>query len=517
MPKIILLPFIIIFFLFSLKLQATTYVPTINLKLNELPLFTELYQHYGLLNPPKIHLYNDGLYYAQISHEFMPIPSNKVIYNDAETTLRQYHQMQHSLGLFVDLKDKRALFLPTNGSLQIIYGLAYAIAQTDPGKNFLFVEKRPFYAGHPGAVEGLFHYSNAHFQAFTHPNEIKLQPNETLIEFVTSPNNPDGEFREPKTKANIIIADLVCAAPGFGADGSGYIEKNLAWIQQARKEGKHVFAFMSASKAFGKPGNRFGYIWFPLDDPYAVHIFSKFFYYIFNTTVGPSSTGVADTLNLVSVLIKNPDKEKLLRMDLFKTLIKRHELLATEIQKRYPGSVVTSSKGSLTLFVKIQSPKLSQIKAHELFARDFNVVLDEGKKMGATDEFVRINLCGYSEDLAEFLNRLAGYKKYKASDLLITSTQTCSKRTTYNESDVLTPDDCDVDVDAKKGDVTILLPPFLNFQSSNLITIKKTDSSSHILTIQEKHFSIKLKNQNDILQLKWEQPFFLNGHWKVIQ
>lgn len=40
--------------------------------------------------------------------------------------------------------------------------------------------------------------------------------------------------------------------------------------------------------------------------------------------------------------------------------------------------------------------------------------------MGATDEFVRINLCGYSEDLAEFLNRLAGYKKYKASDLLIT-------------------------------------------------------------------------------------------------
>ena len=108
--------------------------------------------------------------------------------------------------------------------------------------------------------------------------------------------------------------------------------------------------------------------------------------------------------------------------------------------------------------------------------KTFNVAADNGKTMGASDEFVRINLCGYSNDFAEFLNRLSKTKKYKAKDLLITSAHHCS-RTIIRSSDmtqyVVNPNDCNIDIDAKHSNVTIVLPQFINYQNSNRITIKK--------------------------------------------
>ena len=490
--------------------------PLIYMRPNETPMFTELYQRYGLLNPPALHVYDSSIYLGQPGKRDLVIPSSEVFFNDVDKSLRAYHTRLGNQELFLDPRETKPIFCPSNGSLQTIFALVYAIASTEPQKNFLFVEKIPYYSFHEHALS-FRPYPNARFQGFNDPSEVKLKPNETLVEFVTSPNNPDGSFREPYTQANIIIADFVFASPSYGSDGTGYIKKNLAWVSKARNEGKHVFAFNSVSKALGKPGYRLGYSWFHMSDAYAVGIFHNFFSYDWKLTVGASTPGIAESLNLMSALLAFPDAGQALRTDAFNTIVKRHNIVKTELLKRYPGTAVTSIPGSPTLFAKLNSKDFPKMTGEEIIFKDLNASVDNGNTMGATNDFIRINLCGYSGDLAEFLNRLANAKNYKATDLLVTSANHCTHRTIHSSDNklyVANPDDCNIDVDAQNDDVQITLPPFINFQQSNLITIRKIDNSNHSIRVQTNQFTLALKNKDETLRAQWTQPFFLNGQWQ---
>jgi hypothetical protein len=291
-----------IFLLFTLPLAANATQPLVYLRPNETPMFTELYQRYGLLNPPPIHVYDSSIYLGQPGEKGLLIPSSEAFFNDVDQTLRAYHTRIGSQELFLDPHKTKYVFCPSNGSLQIIFALVYAIASSEPNKQFLFVEKIPFYSFHEHAIS-YRPYPNARFQGFYDPSEVKPKPNEILVEFVTSPNNPDGKFRDPYTQASIIIADFVFSSPSYGSNGTGYIKDNIAWVSKARKEGKHVFAFNSVSKALGKPGSRLGYMWFPMSDSYAASIFRNFFSYEWKLTVGTSTPGVADSLNLISAIL----------------------------------------------------------------------------------------------------------------------------------------------------------------------------------------------------------------------
>jgi aspartate/methionine/tyrosine aminotransferase len=483
---------------------------------NETPMFTELYQRYGLLNPPALHVFDSSIYLGQPGKKTLLIPSSDAFFNDVDQSLRAYHKRIGNQGLFLDPKETKPTFCPSNGSLQTIFGLVYAIATTEPEKHFLFVEKIPFYSYHEHAIS-YRPYPNARFQGFNDPSEIKPKPEETLVEFVTSPNNPDGTFRQPYTQANIIIADFVFASPSYGSDGTGYIKENLAWISKARAEGKHVFAFNSVSKALGKPGYRLGYMWFPMSDSYAASIFHNFFSYTWKLTVGGSTPGVADALNLISALLKLPDAGQALRTDAFNTIVKRHNLVKTELLKRYPGTEVTSIEGSPTLFAKLHTDG-KKIPAEDIIFKDLNVAVDNGNTMGATDDFIRINLCGYSGDLAEFLNRLAKTKKYNAAELLVSSANHCTQTLVHRETThyVANPNDCNIDVDAQDANVQITLPAFINYQRSNLITIRKIDSTNHSILVKANNISIALQKKDEELHLQWTQPFFMNGQWHTI-
>lgn len=489
--------------------------PLIYMRPNETPMFTELYQRYGLLNPPALHVYDSSIYLGQPGEKGLLIPSNEVFFHDVEQALRAYHSRLGNQELFLDPAEKKYVFSPSNGSLQIIFALVYAVATTEPQKKFVIVEKIPFYSFHEHAVN-YRPYPNVRFQGFNDPSDIKLKPDETLVEFVTSPNNPDGTFREPYTDAKIIFADFVFASPSYGSDGSGYIKENIAWIAKAKSEGKHVFAFNSVSKGLGKPGYRLGYMWFPVSDDYGASLFPNFFPYLWKLTVGSSTPGIAEALNLMSALIALPDAGQALRTDAFNTIVKRHDIVKTELLKRYPGSQVTSVPGSPTLFAKINSPDISNKSGEEVLLKDVNAAVDNGNTMGATPDFIRINLCGYSGDLAEFLNRLAQEKKYKAEDLLLSTANHCTHTTIHaneNKQYVVNPNDCLIEVFAQDGDVQIILPQFINYQKSNLITIKKTDSSGHAVIVQSTQ-KTELKKLNEQVCLQWTQPFFLNGQWQ---
>lgn len=510
---------ICVLFLMFIFLKTTHAAePLIYLRPNETPMFTELYQHYGLLNPPAIHVYDSSIYIGQPGEKGLLIPSSEAFFDDVDQTLKTYHKRLNNLELFLDHNETKQIFCPSNGSLQIIFALVYAIAMSEPNKHFLFVEKIPYYSFHEHAVS-YRPYNNARFQGFNDPSEVKPTPDETVVEFVTSPNNPDGTFRKPYTPANIIIADFVFASPSYGSDGTGYIKENLAWVSKARSEGKHILAFNSVSKALGKPGYRLGYMWFPMSDSYANSIFHNFFSYTWKLTVGDSTSGVADALNLIAALLAFPDAGQALRTDAFKTIVKRHHIVATEFLKRYPGTEIKSIPGSPTFFAKLHSPDTAQMSAEEILYKDLNVAVDNGNTMGAANDFIRINLCGYSGDLAEFLNRLANVKKYSAKELLIASENHCTHTVIHsreNTSYVINPNDCTIDVDAKYADVNILLPKFINYQRSNLMTIRKIDNTNHSITVNTNKFTMAIKKENEKLQAQWIQPFFRNGQWQVV-
>ncbi|MDP1604262.1 MAG: aminotransferase class I/II-fold pyridoxal phosphate-dependent enzyme [Legionella sp.] len=519
LPKLFASKYRRVFFLFFIFFTAAhAFEPLVYMRPNETPMFTELYQRYGLLNPPALHVYDSSVYLGQPGEQGLLIHSSDAFFKDVDEALRAYHARINNQELFLNPDEKEYIFSPSNGSLQIIFALVYAIATSEPDKNFLFVEKIPFYSFHEHAIS-YRPYPNARFQGFNDPKEIKPNLNETVVEFVTSPNNPDGTFRKPYTDAKIIIADFVFSSPSYGSDGSGYIKDNIAWLAKARTEGKHVFAFNSVSKALGKPGYRLGYLWFPMYDSYAASIFHNYFSYIWKLTVGGSTPGVADALNLMSAITSLPDAGQSLRQDAFKTIVKRHNIVKTELLKRYPGTNVVSIEGSPTFFAKLNSPETKQLPAAGVIFKTFNVAVDNGDAMGAGDDFIRINLCGYSGDLAEFLNRLAGVKKYNADELLVSSANHCTHTVIHgNENNryVAIPNDCTIDVDAEAADVQIILPPFINFQRSNLITIKKIDNSNHSITVQTKQFTTTVKRANEQLRAQWTQPFFMNGQWQII-
>ncbi len=396
-------------------------LPILYFQPNTTPLFNDLYKAYGLSPLPQKTFFDEAIYLDQSTPEtILPMqPSNQFVFGEANDVLSEYHKKIGDFELYADPSKPKPFFYTASGSKHLIVALVYAIATSEPQKKFVFAEQAPYYSGHPNAVSGIFTYPNARFLAFHDPAEIVLEPGEELVEFVTSPNNPDGKFRKPLTNAQTIIADFVFASSAFGLGETGYREANIEWIRQARAAGKHVFSFNSASKQFGKTGCRCGYIWYPLHDAYAEKIFKKFFGFISASTVAGSSVGLAHFLDLIKALLEASENGEALRQDAKKSLQIRHNLLTKEFQQRYPGSIILSIPGSPTFFVKVADKRIPGKRASDILLEDLHISVNSGESMGENAEFIRLNLCGQSQPFVELLNRLAKEKKYSDKDILV--------------------------------------------------------------------------------------------------
>lgn len=489
---------------------------------NTTQLFTELYQAYGLLTPPARTFFENAFYLDQaIFPSIVPMqPVDQAILNHASQVLSEFHRRVDDFELYVDPAQPKPFFYTAAGSKHLLVALVYGIVMSEPNKKFLFVEQAPFYSGHPNAVTGIFNYPNARFLAFHDPAEIKVEKGEILVEFVTSPNNPDGKVRKPLTDAQIIIADFVFVSSAFG-DGTGYVDENRQWVREARAKGKHLFSFNSASKQFGKTGTRCGYIWYPLYDAYAASIFKKFFNFIAFSTVAGGTTGLAEFLDLIKAFLDLPDTGKALRQDGWKSLVKRHELIEREILRKYQGSLVISIPGSPAFFAKIKDPRIPNKMASDVIFEDLGVVVNHGEPMGETNEFIRLNLSGYSQPLVEFLNRLTDQNKYSVQDVFLSSAHECShsiicakgsSKTVY----FVKPGDCYIDADAFKGPLEISFPPFIDYEKSGIVTVKKTDSSDHPVVVNGGNISITLKKSNESVRFQWTQAPDQEGHWQIV-
>ncbi|NGX32936.1 MAG: hypothetical protein K1060chlam4_00993, partial [Candidatus Anoxychlamydiales bacterium] len=262
-------------------------------------------------------------------------------------------------------------------------------------------------------------------------------------------------------------------------------------------------------------------IWYPLYDEYSASIFKNFFDFISSTTVGGGSSGLEGFLDLIKAFLELPDAGKALRSDAYKSLVKRHVLVKKELLRRYPGSIVTSIPGSPTLFAEISDRRIPNERASDVIFDDLRVAVNNGEPMGETNEFVRLNLSGYSSLIARFLNRLAGEEKYTAQDVLTLSTHKCFHSTICASSSSSTqyfanPGDCIIDADANKGPIEIVLPEFIDYEKSEVISVRKIDSSENPVVIKSENFTFSLEKNNQSLNVQWTQSFYPNGNWQVI-
>ncbi len=485
-------------------------LPLVDLTTNVSQIFTELYQDYDILDNPPINVFENALY--------LEGKQAVTIKDRMENSLRDYHRKEGTIDLYINpnepLQDQP--FVAGNGSTQLYKGLVYALATSYPEKQFLFVQRIPYFSGHREAVNTVFSYNNATYQGYNHPGEVQPPAGTIIVEFVTSPNNPNGKFRYPEFNSTpenpyIILGDFVFTSDSFGIMGNGYIPQNLKWLEEYRKSNTLILSYNSASKQFGHTGDRYGYMWFPMYDPFAAGIYKQLNNFL-AITVGSNLHGPSNFLNLLGPLEKvGPE----LRKDANQSLHIRSVILGLALLKRYPGSLITNVGGSPTMFVKINDSRihLPNITAADVILEDTNVKTVPGSSYGANDTFVRINIMAFSEDLAIFANRLLGHDKYKSSDLLVSN---CNKQNRLSICDnyVTNPGDKKIIVDAYHRNVTIKLPEYLGYEQPQTLDIKRSDNSCNVVKVKSDQFSLKL-GCGGCATLRWSQPFYQNGNWSL--
>ncbi|CAB4289406.1 unnamed protein product [Prunus armeniaca] len=217
-----------------------------------------------------------------------------------------------------------------------------------------------------------------------------------VIEFVTSPNNPDGQLNKanvqgPNAKA---IYDRVYYWPHFTA------------IPTPANDDIMIF---SISKLTGHAGSRFG--WAVVKDE---SVFQKMTMYTLINSMGISRDAQLRALKVLNVVLEGGGK------DIFEfgynTLRKRWEKLSNILSVSNRFSLQKFAPKHCTFFKKTRgpSPAYAWVKCEREEDKDCYAVLQEeanvygrrGSQFGAEDRFVRLTLLRSQDDFDLLLQRL---------------------------------------------------------------------------------------------------------------
>ncbi|CAB4319818.1 unnamed protein product [Prunus armeniaca] len=217
-----------------------------------------------------------------------------------------------------------------------------------------------------------------------------------VIEFVTSPNNPDGQLNKanvqgPNAKA---IYDRVYYWPHFTA------------IPTPANDDIMIFAI---SKLTGHAGSRFG--WAVVKDE---SVFQKMAMYTLIDSMGISRDAQLRALKVLNVVLEGGGK------DIFEfgynTMRKRWEKLSNVLSVSNRFSLQKFAPKHCTFFKKTRepSPAYAWVKCEREKDKDCYAVLKEeanvyglrGSQFGAEDRFVRLALVRSQDDFDLLLQRL---------------------------------------------------------------------------------------------------------------
>lgn len=283
------------------------------------------------------------------------------------------------------------------GSSQLILAALYALSDhlnlPDP---IDVVSASPYYSSYPEMINflrsGLFKWAgDAHCFNEERP----------YIEFVTSPNNPDGSLREAVVngKEGMIVHDLAYYWPQYTAIAS---------------PADHDVMLFTASKCTGHAGSRIG--WAIVRDENVARKMVKF---IEINTIGVSKEAQLRAANIMEMISLSCQKRKPCDLENFfgcsRRLMAERWRRLREIMKnnqlfhvpKFPARYCKFSREVTETYPAFAWMKCKDgIDGEKLFM-EHKIRIRSGRRFGCDPEFVRISMLSRDEEFDFFLQRLS--------------------------------------------------------------------------------------------------------------
>ncbi|KAI3914297.1 hypothetical protein MKW92_037375 [Papaver armeniacum] len=282
------------------------------------------------------------------------------------------------------------------GSTQLLNAAIYALSPQDPPSPTRIVGSIPFFPVYKSQTE-FYNSKNFEWEGDTSIWKKKLlPPSVNFIEFVTSPNNPDGKLKDPVLRQGQSVKTI---------NDHAYYWPHYTAIQAPANEDLMIFTL---SKLTGHGSSRFG--WALIKDQL---VYEKFLNYMLLNSMGVSRDTQLRALKLLKVLLG--DGKEFFEFG-HRTTRTRWESLNKVISTSKRFSLQKLIPGYSTYFRNITAPspayawikceKEEDENCYEALLRDGGIIGRSGSFFNAENRYVRLSLIKSQDDFDWLLKRM---------------------------------------------------------------------------------------------------------------
>ncbi len=288
-----------------------------------------------------------------------------------EEYIRQFHT---ELAPHINLENKELIF--GIGATQLIHAVMYALCIKHGQKisnNHKSLSIPPLYFTHqlPGylGVKEWIDLTNSFNAKWIACEDAKNIPSENLVEFVSSPNNPNGKILTPITRAKTIVYDRVNYWPFYMTHSQNIYKENTL--------SHDAISIFSLPKILSFSGSRVGYAF--IDDKRIAHYIK---YYTIHSTHGIAVDGQLRCLAAMKYLIENNKIHEYTNW-ITNTMKQRWQMLKKNIA--LTDIVLLNSQGASAW---IKTPG----EANQYLMKNYRIISTLGPEYGASKEYARLNM-----------------------------------------------------------------------------------------------------------------------------
>ncbi|KAK9134406.1 hypothetical protein Syun_013736 [Stephania yunnanensis] len=281
------------------------------------------------------------------------------------------------------------------GSTQLLNAAIIGLSPPHPDRDHSFspasvVASAPFYQVYKQQTD-IYNSLNFKWQGDTSTWKNKSDQVGNFIEFVTSPNNPDGQLKEPILKGPYVktIYDYAYYWPHFTA------------IPTPADSDLMIFAM---SKLTGHAGSRFGWA-FVKDEA----VYKRMSSYLSINSIGASQDAQLRAFVVLRMVVK--DKAKGLFEFGYKTMRERWEMLNKTLSKSKRFSLQKLEPRYCSFFKEVTAYawlKCEREEDHDCYAvlRAARIISRKGSVFSAEDRYARLSLIKNQDDFDLLLDRI---------------------------------------------------------------------------------------------------------------
>nr|XP_043617399.1 tryptophan aminotransferase-related protein 3-like [Erigeron canadensis] len=323
-------------------------------------------------------------------------------YTMMSTELEKYIRKMHSIVGNAITQGRYLVF--GIGSSQLLSAAVYALSSQNSSSPSNVLASIPFYPMYKTQTM-LFNSETFKFEGDTNSWNLNNSTNNMdVVEFVTSPNNPDGEL-----KTSVL-------------GGKAIYDHAYFWPHFTPIPGPsdHDLMIFTLSKLTGHAGTRFG--WAVIKDK---DVYDKILNYISVADLGISKDTQLRVLKLLKVAVE--DDGKPLFKFAYKTMRDRWDRLTTVFSKSTRFSLQQRHPLHCNFFneTRLPSPAYAWVKCEREEDEDCSAVLEAGKIKGRTgstfsakDRYVRLSLIKSQDDFELLLQRLSELTENGSAEIM---------------------------------------------------------------------------------------------------